>query len=283
MFQFANQIFGSAALLATGAVIGFFAKEFFFPRLLERWKDQRSLAQTYRRYRDPLFLSAQELANRLHEICETYPTNFLDSSVRPLESDKLEANSVEDPYFRKYKLVSSIYRFCAFLGWLELYRQEIVFLDSGHDEQNRTLDEALSRIRADIADGHINRAADFFRWSDHLIFREELRAIGEAMICTDTAGSRSVSGYGRFSRIFLIDRAEKEHHWFKVAAHFLCNLPPHKERNFRLVRMQRLYIHLVHLMRVLDAKRVPQRLSTRAEEMEAQLVRDAGLEEATGN
>jgi hypothetical protein len=242
-------------------VFGFLLKEFLFPRLFESWKSQRALADVYRRYRDPLFLSAIELANRLMEICREYPTNFLTSELYKVRPSKSLSNSSDDEYFRKYKFVSSIYRLSAFLGWLELYRQEIVFLDSGHHGKNVHFTNSISDIRSDFADGHLNEAANWIDWSDQLLFREELRAIGEAMILVDETNQRTVIGYRRFSEIFLTDADVGRKAWLETAALFLLDVPASTVYNFRLVRLQRLFIHLVDLLVALERAKVPPRLA----------------------
>ncbi|HEY4114037.1 MAG TPA: hypothetical protein VGM17_08250 [Rhizomicrobium sp.] len=261
-----NTFADGAAILGIGAILGFLAKEFIFPLLFESWKDRRALAEIYVRYRDPLYLAAEELANRLHEICVDYPTNFLGHDIRRLSARRLEKNSAADPYYRKYKFVSTVYRFCAFLGWLELYRSQVVFLDSGRRSQNRKFTAALHEIRSDLADGHLN--ANHETWPDHLIFREELRAIGEAMICQDGNENKNIMGYRRFADIYLSSGLEHERKvWFECAAGFFENPPDNTEENFRYVRMCRLFLHLVDLMSVLNESRVPQRSLKYREEL----------------
>src|SRR6266581_891878 len=113
-----------AALVTTvGNLLGTWLKEFLFVRSFERWKERRTLLSVYRKYRDPLLLAAQELRSRVAEICEQYPAAYLRSSVLDQHPKQLEANLASDPYFQRYRLVSTVFRLCAFLGWLELYRQ----------------------------------------------------------------------------------------------------------------------------------------------------------------
>lgn len=238
-----------------GTITAFVLKEYAFPRLFEVWKAHQTLQSIYRKYRDPLFLSSVELASRLRQICRDYPTNFLSSELRAIEISKFQANSIDDPYYRKHKQISTIYRFCAFLGWLELYRQEIVFLDSGHIRQNTIFEHSLAEIRSDLADGHINTASDWPQWDDYLIFREELRAIGEAMI-TEDGKFRNVVGYKQFCEFFLHNTDKGRSKWLETAAFFFLDVPVNSEKNFRLVRFKRLFVHLVDLVEVLDSKRV---------------------------
>jgi hypothetical protein len=177
-----------AAVVSTfGALLGVILKDYFFSRSFERWKQKQSLELLYQKYRDPLFLSASELASRVAELLYHYPAIYLSQEVLSLQPTKQLHNNIDDPYFQRYKLVSTIYRFCAFFGWLELYRQETTYLHSGDSKYSRSLECAVEMIRGDLADGQINGADDWEKWKDSLIFREELRAIGESMI--ETRGS----------------------------------------------------------------------------------------------
>lgn len=267
LFAGLNGYASNALFAVAGGVVGFAAKEFIFPRLFENWKAKRELKAVYRKYRDPLFLATQEFANRIKEIVELYPTTFLQSNILALSPERIEHNSDEDDYFKKYKLVSSVYRLCAFLGWLEIYRQDIAYLDSGEDENNKNFEREIAAIRNDLADGHLNTARDFSKWKDHLIFREELRAVGDAMICDPKGGVRTVFGYREFSECFLTSRDPDRKAWFMVAAQLFFDLPKEVDLNFRYVRLNRLLVHLVNLMLILERTRVPQRLISFVEEM----------------
>lgn len=67
-----------AAVVSTaGSLLALVLKELFFVRSFERWKERRTLLSVYRKYRDPIILAGEELARRVADICEAYPTNFL--------------------------------------------------------------------------------------------------------------------------------------------------------------------------------------------------------------
>jgi hypothetical protein len=166
-----------SAVSTVGALLGILLKEYFFSRSFERWKQRQSLELLYQKYRDPLMLSARELASRTLEIVNDYPTVFLQASVLASHPKRQVKNSDEDRYFQRYKLLSTVYRFCAFLGWLELYRQEITYLHSRNNRHSRELERAIELVRADLADGQLNNAEDWDAWRDTLVFREELRGM----------------------------------------------------------------------------------------------------------
>jgi hypothetical protein len=233
-----------------GALFGIFLKDYFFSRSFERWKQRQTLELVYQKYRDPLMLSARELASRTVEVVDNFPTVFLKATVLASRPERQLDNSIKDPYFQRYKLVSTAYRFCALLGWLELYRQEITYLHSGKSKHSKELERAIGLIRADLADGQLNQAENWQDWRDTLIFREELRAIGESMIEARGA-TRTIMGYGRFTELFDSDSASPLQRWAHVLVNFL--LDPVVERpDFRQTRLQLLVVHLVDLMALLD-------------------------------
>ena len=123
-------------------------------------------------------------------------------------------------------------------GWNN--RQELTFLDTGQQTINERLEKSLAEIRGDLADGQLNEAPDFMRWSDRLIFREEQRAIGEAMIIGDSL--RVVMGYGCFHALFERVGDDEELWWLHVALGFV--LDPQETRDFRRERLERMRDHL---------------------------------------
>jgi hypothetical protein len=240
----ATQILGLSVLGAivttAGSLIATWLRDFWFVRSFEQWKERRALFAVHRKYRDHLLLAANELESRVAEICRTYPPEYLRSSVLAAKPKQLEANLASDPYFQRYRLISTVFRLCAFLGWLELYRQELTFLDVGQEDVGRRLDEALEEVRGDLADGQLNTASDWVAWTDRLIFREEQRAIGESMIVGDS--TRTVMGYAAF--ISLFERADDEDKlwWLRSARGFF--LDPKREKDFRSQRLARMDGHL---------------------------------------
>jgi hypothetical protein len=248
-----------AALVTTvGTLVGHVLKEVLLARSFELWKARRASDAVYRKYRDPIVLAALELAHRLREICFEYPTDFLGSKL--LDGPALDAGqaSGRDQYFCRYKCQSTAYRLAALLGWLELYRQEIVFLDTGKSTANRRLYDILQQIRSDLADGHLNEASDWNEWSDSLIFREEQRAIGETLIKQE-GGTRLIASYGTFISLLEAKDDAGAKRWLQVLTNFFLDPAPSKD--FRRIRYNRLFVHLVDLVRALDAKTLPSRLT----------------------
>src|SRR5262249_20382372 len=149
---------------------------------------------------------------------------------------------------KRYKLTSTVYRMCAFWGWIELYRQDTTFLDPNEKPGQRAVDTAIFAVRSDLADGKLNRAHDRKNWRDMLIFREEQRAIGESMIVPATSG-RTIMGYAQFCEFFHSKDTMAQSSWIRRATSFVVD--PEKSKDFRYVRMQRMIVHLVDLIELL--------------------------------
>jgi hypothetical protein len=202
-----------------------------------------------------------ELVNRVAEITFESSVNFLEKSLLAANAQSMKTNSAEDKYYQRYKFVSTIYRLCSWLGWIELYRQQVVFLDSGHQKTNKDFESHVEAIRSCLADGHLNDANDWLEWTDSLIFREEQRAIGESMIGQDLP---SVIGYGAFCNKFVGTGVSPTNTWIAVATNFLADLKSvsdGKTRDFRRARCLLLIIHGVSLIHCLDERRFQGRLS----------------------
>lgn len=237
-----------------GSMAGIVLKDYFFTRSFERWKQRQSLEQIYEKFRDPLLLSAHELASRTVEIINQYPATYLTEQVLKSRPLRQVENSIDDPYFQRYKLISTAYRLSAFLGWLELYRQEITFLNSGNNEHAKALDLAVNHIRSDLADGQLNKAENWHDWKDNLVFREELRAIGESMI-ESNGTTRTVMGYGRYCEHLETETHSAVLRWHPVVMHFFLELQS-EGVDFRNTRLKRMLVHLIDLMQLLDASSI---------------------------
>jgi hypothetical protein len=195
-------------------------------------------------------LTGSELETRLKHIIETYPPTFLRSEVLKSNPPELKANSADDPHFKKYRLLSTVYRLCAFLGWLELYRRDVTFLDTGQQSANRELQKGIDSFRNALAEGRLNRAENWSEWRDALIFREEQRAIGELMIAATTAPT--IIGYGTFCTLF--DRSTSDQNlWpLRTAGAFFLDLQPALD-----FRPQRLRMMAGHLRQIVNVLRPP--------------------------
>ena len=224
----AKDLFGLAVLgalvTAVGNLLATLLKDAILARSFERWKSRQAALAVYRRFRDPLLLATIELLNRVREIVYQTPVDFLDANLLKHSPSGPSLKTADDPYYRRYKLVSTVYRLAAWLGWTELYRRSVTFLDSGSSKANRRLELQVQKIRGDLADGHLNVAEDWLQWSDALVFREEQRAIGESMIADAPRGRGGVLGYAAFCRAFQETTSATGTNWLQTAASFILRL-----------------------------------------------------------
>src|SRR5690606_4590984 len=158
-----------AIITTVGSLVALFLKDFLFVRYFDSIKEKRTLKSLFKKYNDPLVLSAIELTRRLDELIRNYPTLI---KVFTTDNFKLTprvqtSNDATDPYFLKYKIVSSLYRLCSVLGWLELYRQEMGFLESHSTKRTIKLLLIIVKIRTPLADGQlIEGKDDCLEWRD---------------------------------------------------------------------------------------------------------------------
>jgi len=237
------------ALISTfGTLLATLLKERFFARSHEVWKAQVSSEAVFRHYRDPLLLAAMELATRLEEIYNEYPTAFLtrDLLTRLRPGDDVLS---ENDHLQRYKLLSSLYRFASFLGWLELLRQDLVFVGDQNVAASSNAQNLITAIRRDMADS----LPEVSGWHDVTIFREEQRAIGESMLQTIN-DVRVVMGYADFSKVIEAKSVSPSARWFRMAAAFLSDHKPPADT--RVVRFRRLLVHLIRLVEALDPSRI---------------------------
>ena len=244
------------ALVATiGSLIALFLKDFVAATWLERWKARQTLLGAYRRYQMPIFLAAEELSNRLYGLSrDNNDREQLEVGLAVLKKPIVrEPSAAVNDHYLRYRFVSNVYRLCSFLGWVELYRRDIGSLNVDELDRNRRLDACLRNIQSVLADGWINQHKDWQDWSDCLIFREELRAIGHAML--PPSDNLCILDFGSFTSVLEHDPDGTEAaRWFVQAAQFFECLK--RDQDFRLIRMRMLVVYLTDLMELLQPKRI---------------------------
>jgi hypothetical protein len=113
------------------------------------------------KYREPLSRTAFDLQSRLFNIVDQ---GFLWFYYKGCERE------------RAYVANNTSYVLCEYLGWIELLRREVEFLDLGDLERSRALAQLTGRIDSVLA-------SDRDDWAKELrLFRGEQRAIGERML-----------------------------------------------------------------------------------------------------
>ncbi len=167
-----------AAIIAViSAVISIYGQT-RIARLTDRLTKQREAesreAQTaalMSKYRNPLLRSAIDLQSRLYNI---HQQNFLEGLCE------------RSPSAQNYRIYNTLYVVAEYLGWVEILRREVQFLDLGDLELNRRLSELLVNINQ--AFGARSKVGGIFQ-----LFNGEQRAIGEIM--TVPRSSTEMIGY----------------------------------------------------------------------------------------
>lgn len=150
-------------------------------RRLER---QETVQEVMSRYREPLLRAAFDLQSRIYNIVQL---GFLQTYYA--RGDETE---------RDYALHNTLFVFAEYLGWVEILRRGVQFLDLGDVERNQQLVRRLDAIGSLLLSSPSDAG---FR-----IFRGQQRAIGEIMV--DPApgnGGRQCLGYAAF-----VDRLEHD-------------------------------------------------------------------------
>ncbi|HEY6817452.1 MAG TPA: hypothetical protein VI168_18100 [Croceibacterium sp.] len=252
-----------------------YLKEVLAVRSFERWKSRQTLIGVYRRYQAPIFLAADELAGRVYGLARhdnDREIQEIQISILEKDFDRPAHCMVGDHYFQ-YRFVSNVYRFCSFLGWIELYRRDIGTLDVDSLDRNRLLESCLGNVRSALADGWVNQHDDIKDWRDCLFFREELRAIGYRMVCDGE--QLALVDFGTFFETLRKDpKGTGDARWFVQAAHFYVGLE--RKKDFRMVRMRMLKVFLTDLMEVLQPGRIDRSQVETALELFASIERETG-------
>jgi hypothetical protein len=190
------------------------------------------LAELMAHYRDPLLQAAFDLQSRIYNIVGQgfLQTHYCDGT----DSTK------------EYARENTLYVLADYLGWVEILRREVRFLELGDEVANRTWTERLVAIRITLLS---DRFSPRFR-----IFNGQQRAIGEIMIVADgDHGERPVTvGYAEF---LARQRDPQFDRWFvdlRADVDALAN-EPHAGHEERLLALQHALVELIDL---LDPKHV---------------------------
>lgn len=240
----------SAALITAAATIAVALVSGFFAWYVPAWKARRdarvATEHALRLTRDPLLRAAFELQSRFYNIV-----------VRDFLKRYLTDGSPDE---RHYAILSTLWVIAQYLGWVEILRREVQYLDLGSRAVNRTLQLRLSEVSAAMASDARPEEAMF------VIFRADQRAIGEFMVTsriTDAGSRPDCLGYSEF--VERLDATVAQHGqttsarkppviaWAERTTANLEAAPNARHRTARLVNVQRRLIDLVDL---LDADRV---------------------------
>ncbi len=168
------------AVLGAGIAAG--ANYFIVRRGAEAEERREALARAeqaevvIRRYREPLVRGAFDLQSRVYNIVVL---GFLQRHL-----------GEGTPEEQEYAVESTLYLFGEYLGWVELLRGEVQFLDLGDVEASRRLADSVNDVTTVLLSDEYEVG---FR-----LFRTEQRAIGEIMLTGGGDGQRQTLGYVAF-------------------------------------------------------------------------------------
>ncbi|MBE7159443.1 MAG: hypothetical protein INR62_13600 [Rhodospirillales bacterium] len=248
----------NAALPVIGLVVGSF---------LTYWVAKRQAAEErerlYERQKAQVYVATQDLRRTLTELNlgggNALP--FLNAEFLVSQPPRPTDFSPNDPYYQKYDLVNLIYRLCALLGWMELYRNDPSFLNGPSVDRNR-LEKSFGNIRKAFSqcDKTVNQGAD------GVILEDDQRASGEMMLTPATKDTPpAVLGYGAFcSNLFKFARWDENHRlqtgeqnfWIWNATRFVVDMGPQPAAaDRRRARLLEVLKEITVLSEVLRAKR----------------------------
>lgn len=148
------------------------------------------------RYRDSLLWAAFDLQSRLWNILHGYEVDHAGSG-RGFTRAFVREGSKQQAEYARY---STAYLFAEYLGWAEIFRRDIQFLDVGGSDRNLRVMLALSQISRTLGFGS-HTSGHAFR-----VLRVNQRAIGELMISAESKpGERWCIGYAEFCRRISAD------------------------------------------------------------------------------
>ncbi|MET9466666.1 hypothetical protein ABZY44_18035 [Streptomyces sp. NPDC006544] len=197
---------------------------------LERQSAERRRMQERRdvmsRYRDPLLWAAFDFQSRLFNIAG---------------QGFLRVHFVQ-PHDRLYAVRSTLHVLAEYLGWVEILRRRIYFLDLGNHEANRRVVALFTRIGNVLSD-------DAHPDTHFQVFRSDQRAIGELVVIEGEEADRCM-GYAEFCARLESDQEFAA--WFSRLSDGIVELASLPGRHPRLVDLQ---VALMDLIDFLDPDR----------------------------
>lgn len=161
----------------------------------------------YDRQKTQVRAAVRDLATTLQglRLENNRPLDFLQERFLVEQPERPRLFHRNDPFYQKYDFVDLVYRLCAVLGWMELYRVDPTFL-SGSADDRRAIEGSFRAIRialgAAFDDEKIAKAPSTdagATWADGVILDDDQRAIGETMLNPATKdASPAVIGYAAF-------------------------------------------------------------------------------------
>jgi len=194
-----------------------------------RLERQQAGEDLIRQYREPLLLAAFELQARIYNIVQGgFVARHLGSS---------------DPEERHYARASTLYRLGDYLGWIEVLRRGLQFLDLGEEERTHELVERLDVV------SHTFSNTEWFPMSVFRIFRDEQRALGEIMLEPIESELRRYQCIGYATFVQRLDEDPGFARWFERLGTEIDKLSdPAPGQLDRLIKLDHALINVIHFL-----------------------------------
>jgi hypothetical protein len=166
---------------------------------------------------------------------------------------------------RNYAQRNTLFVLAQYLGWVEIVRRRVQFLDLGNNEQDRKLVNCFSKITGILS-------SDAFSDSMFRVFRGDQRAIGEIMIDKSAQEDLVCIGYAEFCT--RMDNDQFFARWFSSLSTHIEQLATSVSAPSRLVALQGAMIDLIDILDP-DLMRFPDRQRSKlpTRDIDAQNVR----------
>ncbi|WP_335977072.1 hypothetical protein [Streptomyces sp. CA2R106] len=228
----------SAALAVCGAAAA---------ALFSYWQQRRLRSWEQRTYMDrygaSLVWAAYDLQTRLYNILHGHVLDRETSRGSGFLTSFLTRGTDREAEFVRR---STVFVLAEYLGWVEILRRDVQFLDLGTSRLNSQVTLQISRIGSSLS--KIDAASSELR-----LFRAQQRAVGELMIHPDgEPGRRRCLGYAEFCA--KLDQDAAFAGWFGVLLADVDRLAA--DTAPAVARLQVVQQQLVELIDLLDPKRI---------------------------
>ena len=207
-----------------GGIVGASLRFLFDVFLPQRLKDRQEIIATKRKYSTPILLAADDLRKRCANLIQ---------QIDLIEKEEwLSARKLNSYYY-----LSTLYTVAQFIGWRQVLRQTVVYLDFTTTKETRTYENLLAAIqqcftKPDLL--HITKSSDPANSNDKWIYTFWLQAIGDSMIIRADNDYR-VKDFATFCNSLARPNQECFKEWIDALGGLFINLKSSDPRFRRIV------------------------------------------------
>jgi hypothetical protein len=223
-----------------GGIIGASIKFVFDNLLPNKLTTKRELYLVKNKYSTPILLAADQLRKRLDNMIQ-----YID-----LVQEEKWLSSLDDYYTQ-----SSLYTVSQFLGWEQILRHEVVYLDFSTSKDSRVYECFLRGILHGFSQpDYLNesRESDPYNSKDKWIYTFGLQVIGEAMINKENDNFH-VKSFAEFNKDILDSADIKLKAWLKMLENMFMDL---KKNDIRFKRVVAIHCFLNAFINYYDKQHI---------------------------